>query len=460
MATIINWKKRFLKHVRKVHELMVLFAIIIFPLFAFFDYETVESHKFTIVTTVRFSITIVTATWLFLQRKFKLNEKYLTFFTFSSISYFCVWVNVIANKTYLYQHNIAYCTVFLAASIFIIWHWLYSVIIVVTSTIFYVCMAYWVGLDLNEIFLSGGSALITMMVLHPAIVGFRYQAQKRDHKFRSVLEEKNESLRISKQETENKNQELLEARKEIDNYNSQLINLNQKLEQLVQQRTVKLEKTMEELDKFLYSSYHDLKAPIATLRGMTNLLNQDIEEVNLKQYRDYFNITLDNIERLLNKLNKASFIQNKDLKNDPIDFKVFLQQFNSIFEQENVNVNIVFDSNLIINSDSELLKIIFECLIQNSIEFKSDNRPCSIIISVKNWDKNIEIQFRDNGEGIPKDIFEKIFIMFYRGNVKSKGNGLGLYIVKKAVEKLEGTIEIDSRLNEFTLFTIKLPNHL
>jgi signal transduction histidine kinase len=107
-------------------------------------------------------------------------------------------------------------------------------------------------------------------------------------------------------------------------------------------------------------------------------------------------------------------------------------------------------------SDAVLLSHIIVNLMENSIVFRSENEPFVKCV-LRTEGQRLMIEVMDNGIGIPPDIRDRIFEMFYRGSVKSKGNGLGLFIVKKALELLEGSIDIKSEPNVLTLFTISIP---
>jgi len=72
----------------------------------------------------------------------------------------------------------------------------------------------------------------------------------------------------------------------------------------------------------------------------------------------------------------------------------------------------------------------------------------------------VVIKIKDNGQGIDPTLQEKVFEMYFRGNERSKGNGLGLYIVKKAVEKLNGDVELISSVGGGATFKVVLPNSL
>jgi signal transduction histidine kinase len=103
-----------------------------------------------------------------------------------------------------------------------------------------------------------------------------------------------------------------------------------------------------------------------------------------------------------------------------------------------------------------MVKIIIENLVENSIHFCGVDNPFIKLKASRDGDYVI-IDVQDNGQGIPKEYQEQIFDMYYRANERSKGNGLGLYIVKKAVEKLEGSITFSTLPLIGTTFTVMLP---
>ena len=102
------------------------------------------------------------------------------------------------------------------------------------------------------------------------------------------------------------------------------------------------------------------------------------------------------------------------------------------------------------------MKIIIENLLENSVFFKK-TKKAEIEVTLKTSRKSIMISVEDHGLGILKEQHEKIFEMFYRGSERSKGNGLGLYLVRKAVQKLHGRIEVESLEGKYACFTISFP---
>ena len=105
-----------------------------------------------------------------------------------------------------------------------------------------------------------------------------------------------------------------------------------------------------------------------------------------------------------------------------------------------------------------LIRIILENLIENAVFFCGTNMPSIQVQMVELDESEVKIEVRDNGQGIAPELQNRVFDMYFRGNERSKGNGLGLYIVKKAVEKLNGRIEMESALHEGTTFHVFLPN--
>jgi signal transduction histidine kinase len=110
-------------------------------------------------------------------------------------------------------------------------------------------------------------------------------------------------------------------------------------------------------------------------------------------------------------------------------------------------------------SDTYRVSVIMNNLISNSIKYYDANKNHSLIRIAVSIDKDMAvIQFMDNGIGIEERYLTRVFDMFFRGTETNKGAGLGLYIVKEAVEKLRGDIQIESVIGQGTVFKITLPN--
>ena len=104
-----------------------------------------------------------------------------------------------------------------------------------------------------------------------------------------------------------------------------------------------------------------------------------------------------------------------------------------------------------------MVKIIVENLIENAIHFSAYENPVITIRAIINGNVAI-LEVEDNGQGILEEYKPRIFEMYFRANENSKGNGLGLYIAKKSIEKLSGHIRVTSSHAHGSVFTVELPN--
>jgi signal transduction histidine kinase len=103
-----------------------------------------------------------------------------------------------------------------------------------------------------------------------------------------------------------------------------------------------------------------------------------------------------------------------------------------------------------------MVRIILENMVENAINFSTPVNPF-IRLRVHQENEECIMILEDNGQGILKEYHERVFEMYFRASDRSKGNGLGLYIVRKAVEKLNGTITLEANVNEGSRFIIRLP---
>lgn len=226
-----------------------------------------------------------------------------------------------------------------------------------------------------------------------------------------------------------------------------------------------LKKVNEELDRFVYSASHDLKAPLSSLLGLIELFKMDIQNPeNVAQYLQMMQTSITRLNKVI--LDLADFSRNErlEIKQKKIEFKDLIQEIiDSLKFIPNVS-EIHFKINIQENttafySDSLRLRIMLNNLITNAIVYHNFHQSTPIvIIDIIYDDKRAIIQILDNGRGIAEEHHQKIFNMFYRAAEDSRGSGLGLYIVKGIVEKLNGEIDLDSEHGVGTIFSIELPN--
>lgn len=312
------------------------------------------------------------------------------------------------------------------------------------------------------------AAAIVLIILTVFIVHFRTKLLLRQKlKLEQLVRARTNLVESQKLEIKDKNAKLEQAYEEVHSTNEELQRINSNLEKLVENRTAELTRTIKKLtetdkglDTFLYRSSHDLRGPIATILGLSRLgkTQQNIDELNL--YFKNIEKTSTRMLRLLKRLDETSSLFRVQRTLEVIRVDDIIQSIKTSIEELNINnvVNIEFENKIgeSFTGDAALLKCIISNLMENSIIFRGDNNPyAKCVLSVE--DKQLVIKVIDNGTGIPPAALDRISNMFYRGSEKSIGNGLGLFMVKKALEILEGTMEINSEPDVMTTVTVKIP---
>ncbi len=217
-----------------------------------------------------------------------------------------------------------------------------------------------------------------------------------------------------------------------------------------------------ELDKFVYSASHDLRAPISSLKGLVAISKMEKDPEALQHYLALMEKTLDKQDMFIKDI--IDFSRNKKLKiaweeidlskliDESIDEHVYMPGAERIKINKDYQVQIIF-------SDSKRLSIVINNLISNAIKYLDPDK-CENKLSIKTSLENhsVFIELEDNGIGIDEKNQPHIFNMFFVATANPKGTGLGLYITKETVDKLGGQITISSELMKGTRFTIQLPN--
>ena len=231
------------------------------------------------------------------------------------------------------------------------------------------------------------------------------------------------------------------------------------------QSNQELKKSNKELDSFVYSVSHDLRAPLSSMLGIVGLC----EMGNLDDFMQK-NITL--LKSSIKKLDGfiidiLDYSRNSrlEINRQEIHFNDLLidisnnLKFMGTDDQRNVDIRMTIHNGVAFHSDQSRLGIILNNLISNSIRYHNPEAPDPFVeIRVVVSETAADICIRDNGIGIDKENQKKVFNMFYRVSNKSVGSGLGLYIVKETVEKLSGEIKLKSEIGKGTEFSIRLPN--
>ncbi|OHD11429.1 MAG: hypothetical protein A2086_09845 [Spirochaetes bacterium GWD1_27_9] len=226
----------------------------------------------------------------------------------------------------------------------------------------------------------------------------------------------------------------------------------------------RLHNSFESQKQLIEDLYHELKTPLSIMRGEIEIIlkkNRDNEA-----YKDilYSNMEeIDKLARLIENLLLISKFESKiitfeyTLINLNIIINDVVETFKILSEPKNIEINIESKENIIIYADEKQIKTLFINIIDNAIKYNDDNGK--ILIKLTKNNEFCIISIINTGVGIPEEEIPFIFDRYYRA-IKSKkvfGTGLGLSISKSIVDAHNGKIEVDSKPNKETVFTIKLP---
>jgi len=218
-----------------------------------------------------------------------------------------------------------------------------------------------------------------------------------------------------------------------------------------------------ELDTFVYKVSHDLIGPIASMKGLVNIANLEIENPSAIGYFNMINERVDRLHNIVLTLIQLTRIKEGVKLMESIDYEEIIKELFSTYRNFPTASDVDFSYNVektnFAKTDSGLLKTILQNLVENAIKYKDEKKKPFVKIHVFSENNGTNISVEDNGTGIEHHFHEKIFNMFFRADLRSKGSGLGLYIVKNAIEKLDGTIDLKSVSRLGTSFQIFIPNN-
>jgi PAS domain S-box-containing protein len=227
----------------------------------------------------------------------------------------------------------------------------------------------------------------------------------------------------------------------------------------------KLEEKIKELDTFIYRSSHDLKGPLASLQGLINVAKSEVQDIKANEYIGLIERSVNHLDNILMDLLNITRITQGSITYSKLNLATLISDtissFENLVEYKKIEWLLDIDESILLVTDKSLINNVLHNVIINAIKYHDRKKPNSFVKIVAHaYNHNVELIIEDNGEGIPEELQKNIFDMFFRGNTKSSGTGLGLYIVKNAVEKLGGQIELNSKENKGSKFTITLPLNL
>ena len=214
---------------------------------------------------------------------------------------------------------------------------------------------------------------------------------------------------------------------------------------------------------FIANVSHELKTPLADMGNYATMLQRPgITEEERNEYAKAISEAARKLAQLITNILKLNKLENQQIFPQPQEFDLgeqlcqCLLQFEDAWEAKNLEIETDIADDVRIKSDSELLSLVWNNLISNAVKFTSDGGK--IGVSLKSDGNTVIVQVRDTGCGMKPEVGQHIFEKFYQGDTShaTQGNGLGLALVKRVIDILNGEIGVQSVYGEGSTFTVKL----
>lgn len=267
------------------------------------------------------------------------------------------------------------------------------------------------------------------------------------------------------------NADLSDAKAIIEEQNKKLLSSNVELNRELQERNAdlqkaneSLQKVNEELDNFIYKTSHDIRGPLASLKGMCNVALMDVKDPVALSYLEKLDVTAEKLNTILTRLLIVNQINNSSLSAERIDFNAIVDDVLTLEKKKGLPRRLAIRRDICpkvdFRSDPQFVRIIMENLIDNAIKFYNDSERVNPFVNIavhQDDGENVGIHVVDNGIGISEAHPDKIFQMFSRASERSETGGIGLYITKTAAEKLGGSVHLKTTPEGWTEFYVRLP---
>lgn len=231
---------------------------------------------------------------------------------------------------------------------------------------------------------------------------------------------------------------------------------------VIRSQNEKLTKTNEELDRFVYTASHDLKAPLNSVTGLVSIIKLTDDPVEIKSMVQLIEKSVASLKHFINEITDYARNSRTEIVYEAVQLHALVESIYATLEFHEKAKSVAWrneiDKDFILRTDQYRLRISLTNLLVNGIKYADTSKPnpfLSIRGSVKG--NTLTIHIEDNGIGIAEDELPNLFQMFYRATEKESGSGLGLYIARESIEKLNGRIEVKSVYKEGTTFIITLP---
>jgi signal transduction histidine kinase len=230
---------------------------------------------------------------------------------------------------------------------------------------------------------------------------------------------------------------------------------------LLEDEQAELLKTNKELDKFIYSTSHDLKSPVASLIGLITIARAEIHDQKSTEYLRLIENRVKKLDSVIADILNLSRVKKTVLKYEMVDFNALMADSMSdvkvLADGKKIEIRYLESTSNRFIGDYTLTKMVLGNLLSNAIKYHSPQKPDPYIqVDFERTTGKVSFAVADNGEGIAEEHHKRIFDMFYRASENSNGTGLGLYIVKETLARIGGSVELESKKGTGTTFKVTL----
>jgi signal transduction histidine kinase/tetratricopeptide (TPR) repeat protein len=242
--------------------------------------------------------------------------------------------------------------------------------------------------------------------------------------------------------------------------------MNQTLEKRVEDRTKQLQNVNNELDNFIYKTSHDIRGPLASLKGIANVALLELKDEKAQDYLLKLDASADKLNSILTRLLIVNQINHAVLNPIKINFQELINEI-LVFERKKgipprMSITPDIDPDVLLITDRHVLRIILENLIDNAIKYHNSSERIEPFVKIKVSlsPHGVIISVIDNGIGIQERDPQKLFQMFVRASERSESGGIGLYLTKLASERLYARVDFSVTQEKYTQFTVTIQENL